>query len=383
MKSQIRSFLKLFIKLGNSAVFFLLPYFGLFSSNIRLVNLSYCNRTLVLSFSGPRIKRAFAKKIKRISGDISKLEKPCGEEIDVLASGSTVEIPLIDEPEACSYSLWVDVEHEKGRGSLELIRQSEAFLRRTFSFTKENGYCILGRRTIEPFSFDLRTRLMQAKSHFTSFLVNAKEFFKKTHIAPDTVATIKLIVQEIWLEGLRTGPCNASYAQFCNLDTNEQIRHLRNGLFSVQCSGVRDLFFRMARSEGLIVRKVEAFNYFPALPELIPYGHSLIEVYHPDLKRWLLVDPWYAVMFSNAQDSLLSCADLHEANYSDEDIVIAPLLFSTCRRVYEENGRIKEILFQPAVDLELRKYHFVLEDAAMLSIGYLRHFNILVYGETV
>ncbi len=383
MKSHIRSFLKLLIKLGNSTIFFLLPFFGGVSSNICLANLSYCNRTLVLSFSGSRIKKAFAEKIKRISGDISKLEKPCGEEIDVLVSGNTIEIPLMDEPEACSYSLWVNVEHEKGRGSLELIRQSETFLRRTFRFTKENGYCILGRRTIEPFSFDLRTRLLQAKSYFASFLVSTKKPFAKTHIAPDTVAAIKRIVEEIWLEGLRTGPCNASYAQFCNLDTSEQIRHLRNGLFSVQCSDVRDLFFRMARSEGMRVRKVEAFNYYPALPELIPYGHSLIEVYHPGLKRWLLVDPWYAIMLSNAQNSLLSCADLHEANHSDKDIVIIPILSSTCRRVYEENGRVREIVFQPAVDLELRKYHFIFEDTAMLSIGYLRYFNILVYGETV
>lgn len=85
---------------------------------------------------------------------------------------------------------------------------------------------------------------------------------------------------------------------------------LRQGKYAVMCQGFRDLFAEAALGvPGLRVRLVNAQNYAPELPELIPYAHATAEVWVEDLRKWVLFDPWLAVTVER-DGELLGAEDL-------------------------------------------------------------------------
>ncbi|HBS22317.1 MAG TPA: hypothetical protein DD982_07305 [Thalassospira sp.] len=72
---------------------------------------------------------------------------------------------------------------------------------------------------------------------------------------------------------------------------------LMSGDFVVLCQGFRDIFLHASLfTDAFQARAVEAYNYSPQIPNLISYSHSTVKIWIEELKRWVVFDPWLAIM---------------------------------------------------------------------------------------
>ena len=93
------------------------------------------------------------------------------------------------------------------------------------------------------------------------------------------------------------GPTTKSYASFLDLGFEDKMSQLMSGDFAVLCQGFRDIFLHASLfTDAFQARAVEASNYSPQIPNLISYSHSTVKIWIEELKRWVVFDPWLAIM---------------------------------------------------------------------------------------
>ncbi len=257
-----------------------------------------------------------------------------------LAAANEVTIPLpAQEPDDSEYSIIVQF----GDDSVELIRQSEGWLRKKFGFDKPGGYTILGRRSIEtPYGSEIESTRM--------------EFVGKSRIAVTPIGdspyhTIRVatgLLHHLWAQPIKQGPVNLPYDEFLKHPMPEKLQLIREGEFAVMCAGFRDLFLHAAASKTSIkIRAVAAMNYAPQLPDLISYSHATAEIWVPELKRWVLFDPWLGIMVMMNGEPI-GAMEIQK-NYSKADeMQIVPVIAGIPRFFQQSDGTVKRKLFDPA-----------------------------------
>ena len=248
-------------------------------------------------------------------------------------------IPLAGEPTQGEYSVVVFA----GRDYVELVRQSSAWLQRSFAFQRPGGYTILGRRSIG-------VGKGQVPSYRPLQLVGQP---RSVHVRPAAVSAYREInlaaglLASMVKQGYRQGPTSKSYDEFLHQSYEEKIRRVRSGEFAVMCSGFRDLFAHAASAvPGLKVRLVEAFNYEPQLPDLIPYGHSTTEIWVARLHRWVLFDPWMGVVVTR-KGVPIGARELQSARNLDA-VALLPIVPAIPRMYEGQSGKVTRWEFHPA-----------------------------------
>lgn len=250
-----------------------------------------------------------------------------------------ITIPLpANEPENGEYSIVVQF----GNDSVELIRQSEAWLQKKFDFKRPGGYTILGRRTVDT------TYSFASESGRIEFV--GQSSFPITPWGDSPYPSIREatgLLHYLWAQPIKQGPTSLTYANFLQRSFPEKLEAIRDGKFSVMCAGFRDLFLHAAANRSsLKVRAVAAMNYSPQIADLISYSHATTEIWIPELKRWVLFDPWYGIMVTmNGKPS--GAKDIQK-NYNDaHKMQIIPIIESIPRFYRMGDGSTGVNVFQP------------------------------------
>ena len=205
------------------------------------------------------------------------------------ASEGKITIPIKNEPVTGEYSILIFV----GDDYVELVRQSQQWLKQTFNFDRTGGYTILGRRS-------LLTKDSKVKA--LSPLVFSKTpqgiNYDPVEISIfDEINHATGLLRSIWSTPIQQGPTSQSYSEFLEQTFEEKMSRLRTGNFTIMCQGFRDLFVHAASTnKHFNIRPIEAFNYSPQLPDLITYSHSTTEIYIGQLNKWVLFDPWLGII---------------------------------------------------------------------------------------
>lgn len=260
---------------------------------------------------------------------------------------SIAEVP--DEPPDREYSLIVrgfeSSASPPGGGYVEFVRQSEEYLRREFGYQRSGGYWILGRRNIQ-----VRKTTAIVDDDFHGFrpgnarvpLRRAKKrSIPRANVDLQRYKEVELAISLLWRVlalPIATGPSANLSRKYENANFRTRIRLLLNNSNSVQCTGFRDLFAWAATSRGLQVRLIDAFNYYPHFPGLIPYGHSLCEIWIADLDQYILFDPWFGGLMLSCDGAPLCASDLC-GDVNPEDIELQCPFPKIRRRLpFRENG---------------------------------------------
>lgn len=268
-----------------------------------------------------------------------------------------------DEPDDGEYSILVFV----GNDWFELVRQSSEWLENKFSFKRLGGYTILGRRSVEIYG-NLKRNLSPLKLNKKPYLDNiqaaGESKFKEVRIATG-------LLWKLWSTPLRSGPIDMSYREFLGHTLEEKLEFVRDGKFSVQCQGFRDLFIHASEGiQDLQVRAIEAYNYTPQFSDLISYGHSTLEIWIDSIEKWVLFDPWLAIMvYHNGMP--VGAGDLHRHRSIDNPsrYVVFPLIDTIERKFLSDKAYTSYDFFPSSVSLD----RFTCKDIGC-SPGYTEYF---------
>jgi hypothetical protein len=279
-----------------------------------------------------------------------------------------IDIPINDEPTGNEYSILLFF----GSNYLELVRQSQHWLKSTFNFDRPGGYTILGRRSLANES--------SAKIELATLVFTKKA--ENIMIKPEMVSSYDEInyatglLKSLWSKPINQGPTPENYTHFLEQTFEEKVRRLQTGEFAVMCQGFRDLFLHASSGEDRIhVRAVDAYNYAPQIPDLITYSHSTTEVYVGSLKKWVLFDPWLAIIVTK-NGVPTGAAELREPK-GQESLVVVPLIDHLTRMYKTKDGQVAYNTFEPK-NVHLRKFSC---GALACSPGYLDYFNTVVVRE--
>ena len=151
---------------------------------------------------------------------------------------------------------------------IELVRQSEDYLFKTFGFSKVGGYWILG-----PRSDDFQSPVSHLVRPVTWYPAVTDFFHPETlqttlrqSVETERFEAVRVAVDVLhWLLGLpiNTGPADTASQRYYFQKFSTKLKMLIDNQHSVQCSGFRDLFVQAVASRGVKVRAVDANNYPP------------------------------------------------------------------------------------------------------------------------
>ena len=328
---------------------------------LRLVGYSQQNEKFELEFN-KTLSKASVIRLADVPLEIV-INKSQGEPLPSTVDGNVVrfEIDLSKEPIDHEYSILLFIDHEW----LELVRQSPSWLNRMFSYDRSEGYTLLGRRSINV-PHEMKGELP---------ILNFKKLLplKIEEMGTSPFREIRLatgLLKFLWSQPISQGPTKKSYDNFVNLSLGEKIEALRKGEFAVMCTGFRDLFLHASVGvPELKIRGVEAYNYSPQFPDLITYGHSTAEIWIEDLNRWVLFDPWLAIMILDEDNLPIGSEKIHGLN-----LRIAEVIDELPRLYQRGDGRIIETRFDP-LSLSLDKP--VCLDVGCIP-GYRSYFEVVV-----
>lgn len=290
------------------------------------------------------------------------------EAIPVESAGASVRISLSGEPTAGEYSIVLFLAGDY----VELVRQSEAWLEREFSFRRAGGYTILGRRSIQVGSRGIRwADPLVVNGRPDAFALAAASVSEY-----DEIDVSAGLLGALWNRRIRQGPIEKSYRRFLKQPFEDKLRQVRDGDFAVMCTGFRDLFAHAALSiPGLKVRLVEAANYAPRISGLISYSHSTAEIWVEALGKWVIFDPWLAIVVED-HGTPIGVEELLELKNSDA-VSITPVLPALPRKYRRGTGEIVDAVFEPD---DVQAVRFTCGSLGC-SPGYLDYFGFVKLRE--
>lgn len=259
---------------------------------------------------------------------------------DNIVRGDEITIPLPrDEPDDTEYSIAVRF----GDSSLELVRQSEQWLKNKFDFDKPGGYTILGRRDIDtPFGLETESSRVEfvGKSG-----ISAKPMGDSPYLA---VRKATGLLHYLWGQPVKQGPTSLPYNEFLQKPMASKLQIIRDGDFAVMCAGFRDLFLHAAANKtSLKVRAVAAMNYSPPMNGLLSYSHATTEIWIPELKRWVIFDPWMGIMVTMNGEPI-GAMDIQKNYDRADEMQIVPVIDEIPRFHQNGDGTVKRTTFIPA-----------------------------------
>lgn len=279
----------------------------------------------------------------------------------LVASRGQITIPIKNEPVTGEYSILVFV----GDDYVELVRQSQQWLKETFNFDRMGGYTILGRRSLPTNDSQLTVKspLVFSKTP------HAIDYEPLEISMYDEINHATGLLRSMWSKPIQQGPTSQSYSQFLEETFEQKMSRLRTGNFAVMCQGFRDLFIHAASAnKHFNIRAIEAYNYSPQLTDLISYGHATAEIYIKSLNKWVLFDPWLAIIVTK-NGIPVGAAEI--SSMSDEGLTVVPLVDQLPRMYQNSDGRIINKLFEPK-NVSLNQ--FKCEDLGC-SPGYIDYFK--------
>lgn len=297
--------------------------------------------------------------------------------LDLIEKASQLEInngqlrlSIENEPNTKEYSIIIFFEDGN---YLELVRQSSVWLKKSFNYNRIGGYTILGRRSIG-------TKFSES-SPLPSLVFKKRP--KPMKYSPAKISQFNEINQaigllkKIWSQRISTGPSLASYDRFLEQNFEDKMRQLSTGEMSVSCQGFRDLFLHASTvaTNPIKLRPVEAFNYYPQIPDLINYGHSTAEIWVESLGKWVIFDPWLAITVTK-NNIPVSADELSNASNANEYKVV-PLMESISRVRLKGDGTWAIDLFQPST---VRLEEFTCMKLGC-SPGYMEYFRRIEHRE--
>lgn len=256
---------------------------------------------------------------------------------------------------------------------IELVRQSPKWLMDRFGFKRDNGYSILGRRSVQvgtgqPPSMGPLRFVGRADIDLSNVSVNG--------IAPELQKYAQLtqaakIMTLLWSKDFLSGPTSIPYSEFLQHGFQEKLSLIREGRFAIMCQGMRDLFLHAAVQNGLRVRAVEALNYPASFPDLTNYSHSTVEIWIDSLNKWVLADPWVGVSVVDSDGKILSAEEISSAQPTS--VRVLPLLPAVQRFTASATGEKRFIRVVPS-DIELERYTTGMDGHSPGFLIYFRHF---------
>jgi hypothetical protein len=291
--------------------------------------------------------------------------------IPVECRRGVVRLPLSDEPSACEHSVLLFADGEW----IEFVRQSPQWLKQNFDFDKPDGYTILGRRSISV--------LTGQDASVPALTFHGRPALDVAPCGSSKYPEVCLaegLMKQLWQEPLKQGPTSLSYDAFLQLPYAEKLRRIRFGEFAVMCQGTRDMFLHGSEGvAGLKARGVEAYNYSPQLAGLTCYGHSTAEIYIAALRKWVLFDPWLAIMVTDTNGVPVGAEDLTRAveTRRTEGLTVAPLAEKLERTFRRADGSIVVNPYRPA---NTRLTEFTVNDLGCTP-GYIEYFRHVLYHE--
>lgn len=235
-----------------------------------------------------------------------------GESADISETNSKGQISTkIDGKYYNEPTLLIFFKDQEMSGYIEILRQSEVDLQKLYNFNKPGGYYVLGRTslTLPQRKPEVQNNESEKKEDFS--LPDFTNYYPNDTQIPIEIKESVAIMKFIWEKPLNSGPNNnQSYENYLPL---EKIELLRENKWSAQCTGIRNIFKDLALASPSInkIRDVDLFQYSPPFPDLIPNGHSVIEVYSRQLSKWVMIDPYFASIFM-AENQYLSVKDFNE-----------------------------------------------------------------------
>jgi hypothetical protein len=286
-----------------------------------------------------------------------------GQAKDFPVSAALFSIPFDGESTDGEYSILIFLDD----GYVELVRQSEQWLDKTFGYKRSGGYTILGRRTINVSKGSVEITSDTLK------LVGKPDLMSIQPISISKYSEINLaagLLSTLWSKPIQQGPTSKSYSDFLMQPFEEKMRRVRVGDFAVMCSGFRDLFAHASIGiPDLKVRLIEAVNYAPQFPDLITYGHSTTEVWVQELAKWVLFDPWLGIII--VENGLPLGAEELSKIENIEQIRIIPVIDQVPRMYIEKSG---EEVFNKFIPSNVKVTEFSCEKLSCAP-GYVEYFR--------
>ena len=277
------------------------------------------------------------------------------KQIPIVVNNNVITLSLESEPTKGEYSIFLFL----GEEYVELVRKSEKWLKSAFSYDRPGGSTVLGRRS-EGFLTSINDKIkppfqMKKGLEFSGIPdpieyvpSNKSDFLEVRHAQ----GLLEFLYSKI---PIFIGPTNKSYSQFLNLKFEKKLEILVNGDFPLTCQIFRDLFLHASKANNTFkIRAVEAYNYYPQIPKLISFGHSLTEIWIEKLQKWVIFDPWLAIMVEN--DGILIGAEELKKSLVNEKIKLVPLLKISHRKYKKKNGQVINFDYSPFFDIHLNNF---------------------------
>lgn len=273
--------------------------------------------------------------------------------------------------------IFVFKEKRKELNYFEIIRQGSNFLKKNYNFNLDHGYCIYGRNNISSKEEIVVNKEIKCFSNST-----IKDLIRNPNLKNDfplssdnQLKTISRVLQTLISYDLTTGPCKPS-SEYDHASFTNKISMLKDSVYSVQCSGFRDLFVSVTASMGIRVRNIDANNYNTNVKNLVSWGHSFCEIFLTKLNKWVIFDPWYCgLMIFNEDQSPLSVTEVlnRVTNSSYGNLQMLSMFDSWNRRVIGSSNRYN---FFPHKTGNLHLMNCSSDPGGLhLSPGYLQYFK--------
>ncbi len=276
-----------------------------------------------------------------------------------------ITIQIKDEATIGEYSILIF----SGSDYLELVRQSQYFLKSTFNFDRLGGYTILGRR-----SFATEASAKAALQPLVFFKKPENLSFKPASVSGyDEVNYATGLLENLWSTPLLQGPSNNDHLEFQEQTFEVKIRRLRIGEFAIQCQEFRNLFLHASSAtDRFRARAVDASNYLSQFPDLIAYSHATTEVYVRSLNKWVLFDPWLGIMVTK-NGVPIGAAEMVQLK-GQEALAVVPLMVNLPKIHEIEDGQLVQSTFDPK-DVHIQKFTC---EALGCQPGYLEYFKTFI-----
>ncbi len=267
---------------------------------------------------------------------------------------------------------------------VEFIRQPPALLR-SWGLDRPSGYVILGRTNLQTPAENWENATPTAKVDRLPQQARAYELHvpiqRKLSSEPAEVQEAARLTDFLYQNAIRSGPSPKTYADFLGLALGKKIRALQSGEHAVMCAGFRDLWLSVAASAPAMgpVRPIGAYNFYPAIGDLVTFSHALAEFWVQSEQRWVLIDPWFGFMLKR-DGRLLGVQDL--VGGETDSIEMVSIVHRIRRFSMNESASAGwEITEGPTSKIAPKVDEPVI--ASVYQPSYIQYFKAIEYGQPI